>query len=111
VCRSGGTEPCVLEATTDKLRMLAIVGLRLHPVNRVPTNYVGTLQAPFVEGTTKLEEVSVAVAPDGRPVSRTILGRVTRRPGLYTMTFRIDAFVTGSAGALHLQDEIPVTVR
>jgi hypothetical protein len=110
VCRSGGTDACVLDATTDQNRMLAIVGLRLHPLGQ-PTNYVGTVQAPFVEGISGLDEVSVAVGAGGSPVNRTILGRVTRQPGAYTMTFTIDAVVKGNAVPVRIHEEIPVTVR
>jgi hypothetical protein len=110
VCRSGGPERCLLDATTDQNRMLALVGLRLHPLDRA-TNYVGTVQAPFVEGIAGLDEVSVAVGEGGSPVNRTILGRVTRQPGAYTMTFTIDAVVKGSAVPVRIHEEIPVTVR
>ena len=110
VCRSGGQEPCVLESTTDTRRTLALVGLHLHPVSS-PVNYVGTVRAPFIDGITGLDEVSVQVAPGARPVNRTILGRVTRQPGSYTITLNIDAFVKGSNAPVRLQQDVPVTVR
>jgi len=110
VCRSGAAGPCVLDVTTDKNRMLALIGLHLHPLDR-QTNYVGTVQAAFVEGIEGLQEVSVAVPAEGRPVNRTILGKVTRQPGAYTITFTLDAIVAGSATPVRIHEEIPVTVR
>ena len=90
--------------------MLATVGVRLHAAGR-QTNYVGSVRVPFIEGTSSLDEVSVAVPADGRPVNRTILGRVTRQPGSYTMTFTIDAYVTGTAAPMRIHQEVAVTVR
>ena len=110
VCQSGGKQPCVLDSTTDTRRTLALVEVHLPPVDR-HANYVGTVRAPFIEGISDLGELSVAVPPKARPVSRTILGRVTRQPGSYTMTLSLDAFVQGSAAPVRLHVEIPVTVR
>jgi hypothetical protein len=110
VCQSGASDTCVLDVTTDQNRMLAIVRLRLHGVDR-QTNYVGAVRVPFLEGTSGVEELSVVVPADGRPVNRTILGRVTRTAGAFSMTFEIDAIVAGGTTPVHIHEVVPVTVQ
>lgn len=110
VCDASTRDKCVLEVTTDTRRMLALVRLRLHPVGR-ETNYVGTVEIPFFDGPNRFGEVSLEVPADARPVNRSLLGRVTRDAGVYTMTFALDAFVTGSTSPVRIFEEVPVTVR
>lgn len=110
VCQSGASQQCVLDVTTDQNRMLALVRLRLHGAEH-RTNYVGAVRVPFLEGTTAVEELSLVVPADSRPVNRTILGRVTRSAGSYTMTFEIDALVVGTPTPVHIHEVVPVTVQ
>ena len=85
--------------------------LRLHPSGAV-TNYVGSVTLPFVEGSNSLaNEVSLSVPAEGRPVNRTMLGRVTRAAGSYTMTVALEAFETGGAAPTRIETQVPVTVR
>jgi len=105
-------QPCVLEAMTEKSRTLATVQLFVHAAAQ-RTSYVGFMRASFFEGEVggRLGEVNATVNPGSRPVATTVVGRVTSKPGSYTLTISVDAAQGGGANPVHISDEVPVVVR
>jgi hypothetical protein len=113
VCRSDeGRSTCVLSASTDRVRSLATVHLLLHPAAQ-PTNYLGFMRVPFIEGTDQQQgsDVSGTVRPGSRPVHATVAGFVTSKPGLYTFSVSVDAMQPGETEAQHFGQQVPVTVK
>jgi hypothetical protein len=76
------------------------------------TGYLGFLQAPFfgVDVDRKLGEINATVEPGSRPVGVTVVGRVTSKPGSYSLTILVDATQTGMATPLRISERIPVTI-
>lgn len=103
--------PCVLTASTGQKPVLTTVHIYLHDLAQ-PTTYVGSIQAPFVEGSAqKSGDVNVTVPPAGKPVAATISGRVTARPAAYTLNISLDATLANAAPPQHISESRPVTVR
>jgi hypothetical protein len=77
------------------------------------TGYLGFVQAPFfgVDVDRKLGEINATVEPGSRPVGVTVVGRVTPKPGSYSLTILVDATQAGMANPLRISEQIPVTVR
>ena len=112
VCAWSDPAPsCVLQASTDADRRLATVRVSFHPA-KTGARYLGYVRVPFVRGTGALDtsEISRTVPPGSSPVSRSINGVVTTKPGSYELTLALDAILTGSSEPVRIADEIPVTV-
>ena len=113
VCGSSEPQkPCVLPASTEKDRALAVVHLFVHAAEQ-PTSYVGFMRAPFFEGELdqKLGEVSATVPPGSRPIGTTVVGRVTSKPGNYTVTISADAMQPNAPTPVRIAQELPLVVK
>jgi hypothetical protein len=71
------------------------------------------MRLPFMEGAPqqKGSEVNATVSPGNRPYGNTISGRVTSKPGRYTLSISLDAMQPGMTTPLHIAQEIPVIVK
>jgi hypothetical protein len=113
VCGSAQrSKPCVLPASTEKSRALATVHLFIHAAAQ-PVSYLGFMRVPFFggNGERKLGEVNITVKPGSRPVSSTVVGQVTLKPGDYTLTIAIDAIQPGAPNPVHISEQAPVAVK
>ena len=113
VCGSSQpSKPCVLSASTEQSRALVTVHLFVHAAEQ-PTSYLGFMRAPFLEGEVdrKLAEVSTTVTPGSRPVGTTVSGRVTSKPGAYSLTISVDATQPSAPSPMRISHEVPVVVK
>ena len=102
---------CVLPASATASRSLATVRLYLHAAKET-TNYLGTMQVPFMEGTGLEErEVSATVPPGSQPVGRTLNGRVTSKAGNYTFRISLVATPAGGRTSQRIEEQAAVTVK
>lgn len=76
-------------------------------------SYVGVLRLPFMQGLADkfFEEVSLTVPPESRPVGKTVMGLISRKPGAYEMTIALDGLVSARGAPVRLAQQVPVTVR
>jgi hypothetical protein len=102
----------VLAASTENTRTLATVQVLAHAAAQ-STSYLGFMRAPFLEGDPdqKIGEINATVEPDSRSVGKTVIGRVTSRPGSYALTFSIDATQPGAPTPVHIGEQVLVVVR
>lgn len=105
-------KPCVLAASPGKRRTLAVVHLLVHAAAQ-PTSYLGFMRAPFLGDDTdrKLGEVSATIEPGRQPVGATVIGRVTSKPGAYTLTISVDAMQPGATNPVHIGEQVSVAVK
>jgi hypothetical protein len=112
-CGSGEAPgPCVFAASTEERRTLATVHVLVHAAAQT-TSYLGFIRAPFFEGDLdrKIGEINETVEPGSEPAGKTVIGRVTSRPGSYALIISIDAEQPGAGNPVHIGEEIPVVVR
>jgi hypothetical protein len=92
VCSSAqNPRNCVLPADASKGGFAKVV-VAVHAAAE-PTNYLGFMRAPFLEGAGggNIGEVNVTVKPGDRPAGVTVTGRVTPTPGVYPFNISINA--------------------
>jgi hypothetical protein len=92
--------------------MLATVHVLVHAAAKT-TSYLGFIRAPFFDGDMdrKIGEINATIEPDSEPTAKTVVGRITSRPGSYALIISIDAEQPGSGNPLHIGEEIPVVVH
>jgi len=103
-------KPCTLVAGGERRGSLASVHLAVHAA-AVPTSYLGFMRTPFLEGSGSLTigEINATVQPGADPAATTVTGRITSKPGTYTLAMWVDASQAGGTPQRLSQDVI-VTV-
>ncbi len=112
ICGSSQADkPCVLMASTEDRPRLAALHLLGHAAAR-PTSYLGFMRTSLFENEAerKLAEINVTIEPGSRPVGTTVLGRVTSKPGMYSLTISVDATQPGAA-AVRISQQVPIVLK
>jgi hypothetical protein len=113
VCGSAQpARPCVLAATTETKPVLATVSVFVHAAAQ-PTSYLGFMRVSFLEddGDRRLGEINATVNPGSRPLGTTVVGRVTSKPGKYSLSIAIDATQPAARNPVRIVEDVPVDVR
>jgi hypothetical protein len=109
----GSSDPskrCVLTASAGQRGTAVTVRLYLHAAN-AQTNYLGVMTTPFVDGAASEREISLTVPRGSRPVSSFLSGRVTDKPGTYTLNIGLDATRATSDNPVRIAEQHPVIVN
>ena len=110
VCDSTGpSRRCALAPGTAQAANESTVRLFLHPAAS-DTNYLGLMTTPFVERQSRNREISITVPRGSQPVLSMVSGRVTMKPGVYTLSITLDATQSGAPAPVRITQQIPVTV-
>ena len=106
------SQECVLVASTADRRSLVTVHLYMHAAKE-PTNYLGVMQVPFMEGSERLKdkEVSATVPLGSQPVGSTLNGLVTSKAGRYSFRILLDAIQTNSSTSQRIEAQANVLVK
>ena len=112
VCGSAEPQPRCVLSTGSGQHGYATVHVHLHSA-RQPTNYVGGIRTPFLEGagSPRVGDVNATVEPGSAPVGTTITGRVTSKPGTYSLSIELDAIEQGASTPHRISLPIPVVVN
>ena len=111
VCGSSDpSKPCVLTASGGQRGTAVTVRLFLHAAD-TQTNYLGVMNTPFVDGGASEREISLTVPRGSRPVSSFLSGKVTDKPGTYTLTIGIDATQGTSGSPIRIAEQHRVIVN
>lgn len=103
--------PCALAASTASKGMMTTVRVYLHAAAE-ETSYLGVLALPFLEGVgLGKREINMTVPRGSRPVSFTIIARVSSKPGSYTFGVQLDATQAKMPDPMRIVIQIPVTVK
>jgi hypothetical protein len=113
VCGSSQpSRPCALPASTERRQTVATIHLMVHAAAE-PTSYLGFMLGGFFEGGSdrRIGEVNTTVAPGSRPVSTTVTGLVTSKPGTQSLAISIDATQPKAPAPQRIAEKVPVFVK
>jgi len=111
VCGSSDpAKPCVLTASAGQRGSAVTVRLFLHAANS-QTNYLGVMRTPFVEGAVSVREISLTVPRGSRPVSSFLSGKLTDKPGTYSLNIALDATQASSGSPIRIAEQHAVLVN
>ena len=111
VCGSGEpAKPCVLTAGGGRRGSAVTVRLFLHAANS-QTNYLGVMRTPFVDGAVSVREISLTVPRGSRPVTSFLSGKLTDKPGTYSLNIALDATQASSGAPVRIAEQHAVLVN
>jgi len=109
VCRSGRSQPCVIQASSPGKPTHVVVSVNLYPAGNTATEYEGVFTSSFM-GHGHETPVDYTIKPGEPGNFVTSAGLVTSAPGQYEFRMALLADVRGHTDPYQFQQTIPVRV-